>query len=124
MHKERYGAWAGNNAGRKADLSRCCESVYSHGSRISSQCSRKSGHGPGGAYCKQHDPKEVKRRLATNQYKYDLQNYNARMRRLSETLPIIKAIAEGHNDPRSLCQKWLDEKAEMLTPPVAPKEGE
>jgi hypothetical protein len=121
-HQERYGKWAGNEAGRKADLSRCCERVHSHGSHISSQCARKGGHGPDGTYCKQHNPVAVRLRQAQSAYKYDLHNYNLRMQRLSTTLPIIKAIADGHNDPRALCQSWLDESAASLTPPVAPKE--
>lgn len=58
-----YGAWAGNEAGRKPDFTRCCESVASgRGSWHSSQCSKPNGHGPDGAYCKIHDPEAVKAR--------------------------------------------------------------
>ena len=121
MYRERYGQWSGNERGREPDRSRCCVDVYSGGSMISSQCSRKNGYGPEGAYCKQHDPAEVEHRRIVSNYKYRLDNHNRTMRRLASVLPVIKAIAEGHNDPRALCQEWLDERREILTPPTAPK---
>lgn len=121
MHLERYGQWAGNEQGRAADLSRCCVEVYSGHSLISSQCSRKNGHGPEGAYCKQHDPAAVEHRRIVGEYNYRLENHNRTMKRLASVLPVIKAIAEGHNDPRSLCQEWLEERKDILTPPTAPK---
>jgi len=55
MKIRRYGKWAGDPEGVAEDKTRCVESVY-HIFRdfISSQCSRKRGHGPDGLYCKQH----------------------------------------------------------------------
>jgi len=54
-HRERYGSWAGNPAGRKPNPEWCAESVYPKtGFPIPHQCTRKCGHGPEGAYCKQH----------------------------------------------------------------------
>jgi hypothetical protein len=51
-HRERYGQWAGNPGGHKANLERCIEEVSDNW--IYHQCSRKLGHGPEGMYCKQH----------------------------------------------------------------------
>ena len=49
-----YGTWAGNEKGHTEDETRCIEKVFSNGSYISSQCSRKRGYGKDGLYCKQH----------------------------------------------------------------------
>jgi len=54
-YKARYGQWAGNSRGNAPDYTRCAEEVWNCAQgMISSQCSRKRGHGPDGAYCKQH----------------------------------------------------------------------
>lgn len=65
LYKEKYGAWAGQPAGNKPDFKRCCEEVWSR-ERWSRhyQCHKPRGHGPDGAYCKQHDPEVVKARKA------------------------------------------------------------
>ena len=53
--KERiYNQWAGNEKGKKENLSKCIEKVWPPPGYISSQCSRKRGYGPEGLYCKQH----------------------------------------------------------------------
>lgn len=51
---ERYGDWAGNPQGNPPDYERCAEEVWPDFGMIPYQCSRKRGHGPVGAYCKQH----------------------------------------------------------------------
>lgn len=53
-YKDRYGQWAGVPKGREPDFTRCAEEVHSTYGFIHHQCSRKRGHGPDNAYCKQH----------------------------------------------------------------------
>lgn len=56
-HKERYGQWAGQPNGWPAVPSRCAAQVpMTMGMRFK-QCSRHRGHGPEGAFCKQHAKK-------------------------------------------------------------------
>lgn len=50
---------------RKLNETRCIKQVPVPGSnsyclRYYNQCNRKRGHGPGGQYCKQHDPNRIK----------------------------------------------------------------
>jgi len=110
-YKKIYGAWAGNS-GHKPDFTRCCTEVTTYMGRwpSSHQCSRKRGHGPGKAYCRQHDPEVVKAR----QEKADREN---RIRWNRERMkwhgPIfykaLEEIVAGHNDPRSLAKEVLNE---------------
>jgi hypothetical protein len=51
-HQQRYGEWAGNPEGNRPDPERCAKEVVSE--YYFHQCLRKRGHGPHGAYCKQH----------------------------------------------------------------------
>lgn len=53
-HQDKYGQWAGNPNGQKADLARCAQSVTPKGEWVSRQCSRARGFGPDQAYCKIH----------------------------------------------------------------------
>lgn len=54
MSDERiYGVWNGNPKGKKEDITKCIEEIWSDG-WISRQCSRERGHGIEGVYCKQH----------------------------------------------------------------------
>lgn len=55
LYPKSYGRWAGKPNGTKPDYARCAEHVF--GSYYSHQCSRKRGHGPDQAYCKQHAKK-------------------------------------------------------------------
>jgi hypothetical protein len=58
FHKPQYGVWAGNNQGHKPDLDRCAAEVpHNPGGWYTVQCGRKRGHGPEGAFCKQHAKK-------------------------------------------------------------------
>ena len=53
--KASYNAFYGKPyAPLKPDYSRCASEVWS--GLTLNQCSRKNGHGPHGAHCKQHDP--------------------------------------------------------------------
>lgn len=113
LYRERYGQWAGNNAGSPPDYTRCCADVWPPPGHISSQCSRKRGHGPDGAYCKQHDPAEVKRRQEEASARYERDMARRRLgfdgRRFRDAL---RQIAKGHNDPRALAVEVLGDMLE------------
>ena len=108
-YQERYGAWAGNPAGKPPDRTRCCAVVYSR-ERWSRayQCERPRGHGPNGDYCKQHDPAaqaardaKARAREAEAALKWRKEVYGPRF------YDALLAIANGHNDPRSLAIEVL-----------------
>ena len=66
-----YGSWGGNPNGTKEDVTKCIENVIGNErGAISHQCDRKRGHGEGGLYCKQHDPKAAAARRAESSRKY------------------------------------------------------
>lgn len=64
-----YGRWAGNERGFPEDTTRCIKSIFRDGSFISSQCSRKRGHGPNGLYCKQHGKAQERTNELLKKYK-------------------------------------------------------
>lgn len=104
-----YGAWAGRPDGVKPVYSRCCESVSTRDRwGIGSQCARKNGHGPEGAYCKQHDPAAVEAReraaAEASKAKYDKWRKEVNGARF---YAVLKQIADGHNDARGLAQEVL-----------------
>lgn len=53
-HKERYGQWAGNEKGNRAEPGLCAKEVQMRDTPRFKQCSRHRGYGPEGAFCKQH----------------------------------------------------------------------
>lgn len=56
--QRRYGQWAGRPEGRAENMTLCRAEVPDGGrSCLFHQCNRKRGHGPEGAYCKQHAAK-------------------------------------------------------------------
>lgn len=60
-----YGAWAGDPRGTLEDVTCCVEGVMpAGGAPTEHQCYRRRGHGPGGLWCKQHDPLAVEKKLA------------------------------------------------------------
>lgn len=65
-----YGQWAGNPKGTPEDPRRCISLVYSGRAMTSAQCSRKRGFGPGGLYCKQHDPATISAKAEASEAKY------------------------------------------------------
>jgi hypothetical protein len=66
-----YGTWGGNPKGTREDVTRCIESVLGNErGAIAHQCDRKRGHGEGGLYCKQHDPKAAQARREESSRKY------------------------------------------------------
>ena len=117
LHQKKYGAWAGNPIGDTPNPSRCCVEVSMEpGGFFYGQCSRKRGHGPEGAYCKQHDPAAVAaRRKARNialEAKWDAK-LDEEMRRAelakqaANMKAALEAIRAGHNDPRGLAEEVL-----------------
>jgi hypothetical protein len=108
-YKDKYGSWAGNNAGSKPDFNKCCEEVWSSDrwSRAS-QCSKSRGFGPEKAYCKIHDPSyvEEKSRKQKEEYikKVNKQRYQWHGK---EFFLVLETIANGHNDPRSLAMEVI-----------------
>ncbi len=58
----RYGESAGNPDGYPEILKHCVEDVFRDAQYVSSQCSRKRGHGPDGLYCRQHGKMAEKRK--------------------------------------------------------------
>ena len=73
------------------------------------QCARKNGHGPHGAWCKQHDPVAVKAKREISDAKWRAK-YDAAQRQrkfTAEAKDAVRAIAAGHNDPRGLCAEIL-----------------
>lgn len=116
-YKGAYGVWAGLPTGNAPDYSRCCEQVWSR-ERWSRhyQCTKPRGHGPDGAYCKQHDPDVVKARHAAadarSKAKWNKERHQIHGRTFFDAL--VK-IAAGHNDARGLAQETIDafKKGEM-----------
>lgn len=103
LYKEKYGAWAGRPNGAPPDYKRCCEPVWSRDTwSREHQCTKKRGHGPDGAYCKQHDPEVAKSRLAAADARsneaWNKRRYEIHGRTFFKAL---EKIADGHNDARA-----------------------
>ena len=96
---------------RKPDYDLCAGRV-SDGGRwpTSHQCAKKNGHGPEGAWCKQHDPAAVKARQAASYSKWEAESANSarNMTFAADCKTAIRDIAAGHNDPRGLAQSIID----------------
>lgn len=102
-YPNRYGRWAGNSQGHEPDFARCCESLMDKYHPGGYQCTRKRGHGPDGAYCKQHAPEAVAARQEKSNLDYAVK-LHARMKQVygPTFLDALRKIAAGHNDPRAL----------------------
>jgi hypothetical protein len=94
---------------QKPDFSRCAASVHDRDGFGIYQCRRKNGHGPEGAWCKQHDPEAIKKRRdaetakwraewAARQAAQKQKNNDKRLRPIYEAA--LRKIAGGSNDPR------------------------
>lgn len=122
LHKARYGAWAGNPRGQAPDPDLCCEEILPPGrGMIFSQCSKRRGNGPEQAYCSTHDPDRVKARQAAAQQKYDAYWSSERRRSALQScaprlIDVLRAIADGHNDPRSLAAETLGQLDPLVLP--------
>ena len=102
-YEKAYGRYNG-----PPDYARCCVSVAGHGEWYSRQCARKNGHGPDGAYCKQHDPAAVAKREERAHAKRQIEWERRRKEILGPRwFKVLKQIADGHNAPRSLAQEAI-----------------
>lgn len=111
-YPKNYGSWAGRPDGVKPNY-QCCAAEVSRSegnwTRFS-QCTRKCGHGPDGAFCKTHDPVAVERRrdksTAAWKAKWNAERYQLH----GETFfNALQKIADGYNDARGLAQEVIEE---------------
>lgn len=112
LYKERYGARASYKTGSPPDYARCCEEVadYSTNRLHYHQCRRKRGHGPDGAYCKQHDPEAMQRRSDEAKAKWEAKWAEERYGWHGKTFfEALQKIAAGHDDARGLAQEVVDQ---------------
>ena len=109
--KAAYSSGYGRYSNEKPDFDRCSKAVrYGGAWGGSKQCTRKNGHGPHGAYCKQHDPIAVRAKSAAESAKLRAKWAEDSRNREFETncKDAVRQIAAGHNDPRGLCQGLID----------------
>ena len=99
------------------DYTRCADSVVD--GFHSSQCSRKNGHGPHGAWCKQHDPiaRAAKRDAQNAKWRAESELKLARHAANAALEPALRQIAAGHNDPRSLAESVIAALDALAPPP-------
>lgn len=92
------------------DLSRCRAQVYEQVSRNFSQCARRASvQEEGLGFCKQHAPSAERARMAASAER-DRRQREARTRpfqMLTAYGEALRAIADGHNDPRQLAAETL-----------------
>ena len=90
----------------------CADSVYGTGRGASSyQCSRANGHGPHGAWCKQHDPVARKAKSDALSEKC-AKEWDAKKRLASATEAMqlaLSTIANGCDDPQGLAADVMAE---------------
>ena len=94
----------------KPDYKCCCEEVWSR-ERWSRhyQCTKPRGHGPDGAYCKQHDPKAVAARKAKSDAKGKADWRKRMIEVYGQTFfDALVKIADGYNDARGLAKEIVD----------------
>lgn len=100
--REQFQSAYGNNYKARPDYSRCAAEVCVGFSF--SQCTRKNGHGPHGAWCKQHDPvaRKAKAEAQKTELAREWARKDAERKFRTSCVEAIRRIAEGHNDPRGL----------------------
>jgi hypothetical protein len=83
---------------------RCAESVYSRDGIVSFQCQRKNGHGPEGAWCKQHGPIAV-----MTQLQVDMVAMMSQLEQIASRLErATAALAYMAGDPATDLGEWLE----------------
>ena len=102
----------GRHRTMRPEYFRCCSSVPAKDGWGSSQCTRANGHGPHGAYCKQHDPAARKTKSdAWDAERKAERDIAARHRQHTvDCEAAIREIAAGHSDPRGLAQALIDKR--------------
>jgi hypothetical protein len=102
---------------KNPDPKRCYEAVW--GDFRHHQCHRRGIiEAEGKRWCKQHSPEAVRarneKRKAESEVKMAKWNYYSRLEVWQKSAPnIIKRIAEGHNDPRSLAQEYMAKEPKL-----------
>lgn len=99
---------------QQPDYTRCADFVIDrYGNR---QCSRPNGHGPHGAWCKQHDPDRIKAKREADEarraeehaaWRAEQKIARAIAAATAALEPALRQIAAGHNDPRSLAESVI-----------------
>lgn len=109
-YQKGYNVWAGNEKGSEPDYDRCCVEVgFGERGARHRQCNRKCGHGPDGAYCKQHDPAVKAERDRKAKEAYDAKTLKWRYGFYGKSFyDALVKIAEGHNDARGLAQEIVN----------------
>ena len=104
------------------DYTRCAGSVLD--GLHPGQCSRKNGHGPHGAWCKQHDPVAVesKRKAQDDKWRAESELKLARHAAIAALEPALRQIAAGHNDPRGLAESVIAALDAARNRPQGPEE--
>ncbi len=95
----------------RPDYARCAESIHGVGRWPSfHQCNRKNGHGPHGAWCKQHDPvaRKAKQDARNAKWRAEYDDEHRKATFAEDCKAAIRQIAAGHNDPRGLAQSIID----------------
>lgn len=107
QYKKAYG-----RARQLPDYEKCAEEVSSPDSWQWYQCRRKAGHGPHGAWCKQHDPvaRKAKDEARWGKLKAETDRSIRDQQFTAACRKAISDIAAGHNDPaglaREIMEKW------------------
>ena len=99
----------GNRIKHTPDYSRCCEKIVR--GWFDSQCSRKNGHGPDGAYCKQHDPVEKKKRRQRKEVEEKIRHWDKFEHRYFVEA-IGNAVLNGR-DPQPFVEAYRKREAEI-----------
>lgn len=106
-------SWRG--AGPKVDFERCRVECYNSVSRDFYQCARKKAVEVDGiGYCTQHSPQKAAERKAAVFARDEERRRKAERQwtRPAEYREALRAIANGHNDPRQIARdtlaKWSD----------------
>lgn len=100
--KRYYGTWAGNPKGNPEVEGRCLQTVGRDVGRWTQfgQCDRKNGHGPDGAFCKQHDPEKIIERNRIADEKSNAQWEARKLEIYGGTFAkALMEIFKGHNNP-------------------------
>lgn len=105
------------------DAPRCTESLFADWHRY--QCENRAKYDPDAngnpTKCGIHSEAAKAKRAAKSKAKYDAESAKwARKQALhdlsTEAQQIVRQIAEGHNDPRSLCADWVARHDELTKP--------
>ena len=114
--EDHYNKEYGNSITRsKPDFSKCCKTVWPDGAWHSHQCRRKNGHGPDGAFCKQHSPDVEAARRAKARERHEKETIEWLFKHHGKKFALaLKAIADGDNDPRTTAKTALGDMYEKL----------